>query len=142
MLDIKNFNGNEIQEELTIYMKVLSWAHLNFDMQTALLQDNIEFDESLSENLKKIGYYGQNLKNITKDERENLFTGDGFFSATQTGNRIISYALVQVGLEKNLFKIAENGLIKAYENIKEEREINSLLDKTYRHAQNTLEVFT
>jgi len=120
------------QQDIDTYIKILSWAHLNFELQI-LLQHN-EISTQMQYQLQAIGYQGEIPNNRTL-----LFEDDGFFSTTQTSQRIATFTLKEVGLNKKLFEQAEKGIQNAYDEIKEKHNI--LLDKSLKQTLQALSVF-
>ena len=117
---------------LTIYLKILSWAQLNFELQV-LLQKG-EFSSHMQEQLEAVGYQGPLPSNIAL-----LLENDGFFSQAQTSQRIASFTLKTIGLDKALFAQAEEGIKHAYKEVKLTQ--NTLLDTSYKQTLKTLSVF-
>ncbi len=129
-----NFNQkNSLSEQnLRSYVKILSWAHLNFELQS-LLQKG-EQSTILQKQLDEVGYLGE----IPSDTYL-LFQEDGFFSYQQTSQRIVSFTLKEIGLKKELFAQAEEGIRNAYEAVKEGK--STLLSKSLTRTLQTLCVF-
>jgi len=138
---MKTLDFKSIETQLDIYMKVLSFAHINFSLQTSIKNRSVKFDDTLNINLKKINYTGKCIKELDKDEFNKLFMSNGFFGYTDTGNRLVSYALHLISIDKDLFHKVEEALENAYHDTKQTCEKTYLLDKTYMYTLDTLSIF-
>ena len=125
-------NHNDSEKNLAIYLKILSWAHLNFEIQMLLQKE--ELATLTQDQLETVGYKGPLPENISL-----LFEDNGFFSKAQTSQRIASFTLKTIGLDKTLFTQAEKGIRNAYEDVKQNH--NTLLDTSFEQTLRTLSVF-
>jgi hypothetical protein len=146
MTYIKNFlhslfPPNTPQDSLDTYSKVLSWALFNFHLQSFLHHSGRDIPENIDHELEKVGYTGTCMKELSEDEFQNLFTKEAFFSSSQTGKRIISFALQENGLNQEGFEEIEKSITKAYDDVKNVESQNELLKQTYQHCIETLCVF-
>ena len=137
--DLHSHTASLLQDSFELYMKMLSWAHLNFDMQSFLLCENHPLNERREEALQTLGYTHHIPENIL--ERKQLFEREGFFSVSQTGKRIVAYVLQNNGLDQSKFEQIEESIQSAYQDVKAHYPPNDLLDKTLQHALDTLAVF-
>jgi len=121
--------------------KILSWALLNFQLQSFLYQEGGSEPENVTEELQEIGYKGTSIKELNEKDFANLFEKESFFSASQTGKRIASFALQENGLQQNRFQEIEDSITNAYRSVKKLDYENILLEQSYRHCMDTLSVF-
>jgi len=128
-------------QNLELYMKVLSWAHLNFELQSCLHQGKTSMSNTISKQLNRLGYTGKNIQNLTKSEFKKLFEKESFFSSSATGKRIAAFAIKENGLDQNSFETIEEGIKNAYADIKNHQKADPLLEQSYQHTMETLSVF-
>ena len=122
-------------------MKVLSWAHLNFQLQSFLLLTKEEISPVIKKQLQKVGYTGEDINYLNDRQFNELFECESFFSASQTGKRIAAFALKENGLNQNRFSSLEDSITNAYKDVKKEQLEHHLLDESYKHCMETLSVF-
>ena len=130
-----------IAEGFELSMKVLSWAHLNFQLQSFLLQTQDDIPREVKAQLDKIGYQGEDIRCLSKHQFNKLFEKESFFSASQTGKRIAAFALKENGLNQNRFSVLEESIFNAYIDVKKEQGSHPITDKSYQHCLDTLSVF-
>ena len=133
--------SNVVQEDLDIYTKVLSWALLNFQLQNFLQQTRKDPSENVYKDLEEVGYKGVCIKELSEREFQNLFQKESFFSSSQTGKRIVSFALQENGLKQNGFQEIENSITAAYKEVKHLDSQSELLEQSYQHCMDTLSIF-
>jgi len=132
-MQVPNFQEYaKTKENFNTYIKILSWAHLNFQLQETLQKE--ELTAVTETQLFALGFRGE----LPKHSQE-LFNEDGFCSSSQTSKRIASFALKEVGLDIALFEQAEEGIQNAYEDIN--ATPNKLLQKSLEQTLETLSVF-
>jgi hypothetical protein len=132
-MQVPNFQEYaKTRENFNIYIKVLSWAHLNFQLQETLQKE--ELSEDTKARLFALGFRGD-LPKLSQE----LFSEEGFCSSSQTSKRIASFALKEVGLDIALFEQAEEGIQNAYADV--QKESNRLLQKSLEQTLETLSVF-
>jgi len=132
---------SNIQNNFDLYSEMLSWAQLNFEVQSLLYKANVSISSSLENQLKELGYSGKPIQDLSPTEKKELFHKDSFFSYTQTGKRIVSFALKENGLNMDAFEQIEDSITSAYNDVKKAYGENKVLEKSYRHSLDTLEVF-
>ena len=133
--------SNTAQEDLDTYTKVLSWALLNFQLQSFLHQARKDISENVYQDLEEVGYRGVCIKELSEREFQNLFQKESFFSSSQTGKRIVSFALQENGLKQNIFQEIEDSITDAYKEVKKLDLQNELLEQSYQHCIDTLSIF-
>lgn len=140
------------EKDLDIFLPLLSWAHLNFELQSLL--KNQEHSDEIESKLKAIDYTDKLPHLLSSQEFDDLFKKEGFFSSSQTGKRIASFAIKQIGMKKELFDQVEKAIKHAYKNIKSQNEQNRpwnsdeqmflqnrLLDESYKYSLQIIYVF-
>jgi hypothetical protein len=128
-------------QESELYPKTLSWARLNFELQSILSRPSPSISADTKEKLCEIGYTGERLNSFYPKETQELFKEGEFFSCTKTGNRIVAFALKENGLNKETFTHIEETITKAYEQIKELNGESRLLEMSYTYTLEALAVF-
>jgi len=132
-MQVPNFQEySKTKEIFDTYVKILSWAHLNFQLQKTLQKE--ELSQTTQEQLITLGFQGD-----IPQQSQQLFTEDGFCSSLQTSKRIASFTLKEVGLDLALFEQAEEGIQNAYEHVKGESDV--LLEKSLAQTLETLSIF-
>jgi len=126
---------------LNLATKVLSWAHLNFKLQSFVHQQQKNISSEVLVQLRSIGYEGRCIADLEEREYKRLFEKESFFSSSQTGKRIAAFALELNGLNQDYFEEIEKSITHAYTDIKDTYEKTSLLEKSYQHSLDTLYVF-
>jgi hypothetical protein len=129
------------QKGLDLYLKTLSWARLNFELQSILSQPKLPFSNEIKKKLYEVGYTAENLNGSCPQEMQKLFNEGEFFSCMKTGNRIVAFALKENGLNRETFKHIEKSITDAYLQIKQLDEENRLLDRSYTYTLEALAVF-
>lgn len=129
------------QKELDLYLKTLSWARLNFELQSILPQSKLPLSTEIKMKLYEIGYTQEGHDSPCPQEMQKIFDEGEFFSCTKTGNRIVAFALKENGLNREMFKPIEKSITDAYLQIKRLDEENSLLDMSYAYTLEALAVF-
>ena len=104
-------------------------------------QDEPELSDKAKQQFQTIGYKGEFPLNFSKEKRASLFAEEEFFSYTQTGRRIVSYALKENGMNPGRFEQIENAINDAYKDVKSKRGEHPLLEETYLYSLATLNVF-
>lgn len=122
-------------------LKTLSWALLNFELQSILSQPDLPITFEIKNKLCEIGYTKEPLHSLCPQEIEALFKEGEFFSCIKTGNRIVAFVLKENGLNKEAFKDIEESIANAYRQIKKLNGENILLEKSYAYTLETLAVF-
>jgi len=132
-MQIPNFQKHQkTRETFDTYIKILSWAQLNFQLQKTLQKE--ELTETTQSQLINLGFTGELPK-----KSQQLFIENGFCSSSQTSKRIATFALKEVGLDIALFEQAEEGIHNAYEDVKNEH--NALLKRSLEQTIEILSVF-
>lgn len=131
----------KLQNSFEVSMKVLSWAHLNFELQLFLSKRKEKLSKKTDDQLKELGYHGRSIQDLEANEYKKLFEKESFFSASQTGKRIAAFALRLNGLNQDRFDEIEVSITNAYINIKDTYQGNKLLEQSYQHSLDTLCVF-
>ncbi|PHR54323.1 MAG: hypothetical protein COA44_13505 [Arcobacter sp.] len=131
----------KLQKNFELSMKVLSWAHLNFELQFLLSKGKEKLSKKTHKQLQEVGYEGKSIQDLEEKEYKKLFEKESFFSSSQTGKRIAAFALQINGLNQDQFKEIEESISNAYNDIKEPHQENKLLEQSYQHTLDTLCVF-
>lgn len=126
---------------LDIYLKTLSWAHLNFELQSLLSQAKPPISATIKSKLHEVGYTAEDFNDLRAQEIEKLFEEGEFFSCIKTGNRIVAFALKENGLNRETFEHIEKSITDAYMQIKQLHKENRLLDTSYTYTLEALAVF-
>ena len=134
-------NHTQIQKNFELSMKILSWAHLNFELQLFLSKRKEKLSTKICQQIKELGYEGKKVQDLGEKEYKRLFEKESFFSASQTGKRIAAFALQLNGLNQDCFEEIEDSITNAYTDIKTSQEGNILLEQSYQHSLDTLCVF-
>ena len=134
-------NPAQLKNNFELSMQILSWAHLNFELQLFLSKKQDKISKQTNEQLKKIGYEGENIFNLHNNDYKKLFERESFFSFFQTGKRIVAFALEINGLNQDRFEEIEDSITNAYLDVKRFDEENQLLEQSYQHCLDTLCVF-
>jgi len=129
------------QNSFNLSMKILSWAHLNFELQLFLSKKEESLSNKTNEQLAQIGYDGKSIEDLEDKEYKKLFEKESFFSSSQTGKRIAAFALRINGLNQEGFQEIEESIKNAYTDIKNTSKGNILLEQSYQHSLDTLCVF-
>lgn len=133
--------ADTVSGNIDTYSKVLSWALLNFHLQGFLHEARVSASVNIHKELEEIGYKGTCIKELSERDFKNLFQKESFFSSSQTGKRIASFALQVNGLKQNRFQEIEDSITNAYKDIKNTGVQNALLEKSYQHCMDTLYIF-
>jgi len=131
----------QLQKNFELSMKVLSWAHLNFELQLFLSKRKEKFSKKTNAQLIEIGYDGVSIQDLEEKEYKKLFERESFFSSSQTGKRIAAFALKMNGLNQDRFEEIEECITNAYIDITTSQKGNKLLEQSYQHTLDTLCVF-
>ena len=129
------------QEGPDLYLKTLSWARLNFELQSVLSQPKLPISAEIKKKLCEIGYAEEICNSPSPKEIEKLFKEGELLSCIKTGNRIVSFALKENGLSAKAFKKIEENITDAYLQVKELNTDNRLLDSSYAYTLQALAVF-
>ena len=135
------FTSKTVSKDLDAYSKVLSWALLNFQLQSFLHQGRKGSSENITQELEEVGYKGRCIRELSESEFQNLFQKESFFSSSQTGKRIVSFALQENGLKQDRFHEIEDSITNAYKDVRNVDSQNELLEQSYRHCMDTLSIF-
>ena len=135
------YNNVNRRENFELSLKVLSWAHLNFELQLFLSKLNEKFSDKTYQQLREIGYEGRPLQELTETEYKELFEKEAFFSSSQTGKRIAAFALKINGVNQDRFEEIEESITNAYKDIQLLSQEDKLLERSYLHCLDTLCVF-
>jgi len=144
---ITNYKPKDLQSlsnthhSLNLDIKILMWAHLNFELQVSLHQLNASVPDAMKDKLQELGYAGKPINCLSQKEREALFQKEAFFSYSQTGKRIVAFALQQNGLNQKQFQKIEESITNAYKEVIKRSGENRLVEKSYRHTLDTLGIF-
>ena len=114
------------------FMKILSWAYLNFQVQKDIEKDGLS--EFTHAQLIALGFNEKVPTNA-----KNLFQNNGFCSPEKTSQRIASYTLKEVGLNASMFEEAQEGIRSAYEDVK--HNSSPTLKQSLERTLDTLAVF-
>ena len=125
------------EEPLTI----LDWAYLNFEVLIQLQESDIYLSTVFQKQLKCVGYLGEAIDTLSQEERKKLFHHNGFFSCSQTGKRIVVFALQKNGLNKKRFEEIEKSILYAYKEVKKNHSNCIYLEKSYHYTLETLNIF-
>lgn len=134
-------NHKHLKKSFELSMKILSWAHLNFELQLFLSKRKEKLSQKVNEQLKEVGYSGKSIQDLEEKEYKKLFEKESFFSSSQTGKRIAAFALQANGLNQDHFDEIEESITNAYEDIKTLYKESILLEQSYQHSIDTLYVF-
>ena len=129
------------KKNFELYIKILSWAHLNFELQTLLHKGKEKISEELTKQLTALGYTGKKIQTMSQYEFKKLFEKESFFSSSATGKRIIGFALKENGLSQDRFQTIEDSITSAYTDVKSQYEDDKLLEQSYQHSIDTLCIF-
>ncbi len=129
------------QKGFDLYLKTLAWARLNFELQSILSRSEHPISAETRKKLYTVGYPADSFNKLSAQEIQKLFNEGEFFSCIKTGNRIVTFALKENGLNKKTFTDIEKSITDAYEQIRQIDESNSLLDKSYNYTLEALAVF-
>ena len=125
------------EESITL----LDWAYLNFEILIRLQEGDIYLSTAFQKQLDCVGYLGEAIDTLNKEEREKLLHHDGFFSCSQTGKRIVVFALQENGLNKKRFEEIEKSIMYAYKEVKKGHINCAGLEKSYHYTLETLNIF-
>lgn len=122
-------------------MDIYHWAYVNFQLQTMLCQNHFSPNETIEKALAVIGYDGTCFEELNDRQKQDLIEENGFFSAFQTGHRIVTFSLKRSGLDKDMLHIIHESINKAYETVVQEHGKEELSQASYNHTIQTLSVF-
>ncbi len=121
--------------------EVKTWAFINFHLQAVINTKVPSINETMKDQLSKIGYDGVPLDRLNIKEREDLLGTNAFFGYLQTGHRIIAFALEKKGLDKEMLEVVHRSIHTAYEEVIQKHGHHQILETSYKHALQTLCVF-
>lgn len=117
------------------------WAYINFRLQIILYKNAPNLNESVRDDLLRVGYEGIHIDELSDIQKQELLKEDAFFSSFQTGHRIVTFALKRSGLDKDMLNSIHQSINRAYETVVREYGRGELSEISYRHTLQTLSVF-
>ena len=117
------------------------WAYTNFRLQVILYQNATQLSETIKKDLHRIGYEGVYFDELSDIQKQELLQGNAFFSSSQTGHRIVTFALKRSGLDRDMLNSIHQSINRAYETVVQEHGESELSEASYRHTLQTLSVF-
>jgi len=151
--DINNqaVNVSISMQSMLVYVQVrsLEFAQTNTEAQDMLHNistNNKEVfnfldgqDDSSGLNLKKLGYEGKPITQLSPDEAKDLVSDEGFFGVNKTSERVSNFAFNISGDDVELLKKSREGLVKGFDEA-EKLWGGTLPEISYQTQDKTLEL--
>ncbi len=94
----------------------LNFTVVTFEFQVSLVFDDMQkANDEFQDFLEEIGYEGQPLDELTKEQAKELVAEDGFFGVEQTAKRISDFVLNGAGNDEDLLRAGRSGVLQGFE---------------------------